>query len=404
MIRNDNTILDNKGQIDKTKFCRGPFISTNNGMDFPCCCTCLVMRNCSRKDEDFFSSSNNLYRAYTDRLVKKNPDYKTCFSLSICGKDFFIREKAKTLPELELKSYKYCLLDQFEILKTMGFIFYERIDLSSISYTDFGIPVFFPDFDNYKPPEMKKNYGSKRTDNGKIIILDKEKILRDDDFSIFYVLYELIEKLSGISMGVERNGNIEYSTIDLEVSGEKIITEKSLTNKIEKIKGNKDDKYVILDLDRTLIHSEIIDLASGPSNIKESFIINLTVRKNFMQTRIRNHLNKFLNDLRENNYKVIVWSAGCESYVKIIVSVIFKDYSPDYVFTFDHVNPQNKKILSLIGDYIDNFNVENCRLVDDDYELHAHDQEKYFLHIPEFGKTNDDVLENYIDIINKSFR
>lgn len=400
---NSNLNLDHHGIISETKFCKGPFISTCMGLDHPCCMSCDNVRNCARRDELFFSSTSPMYEIYVEQLKKLKFETESSYTLTTCGsKKLFIRKYNNKEPELQVGSFIGCFIEQIHILRDMGFVFYQPITNKSLSYTKIGIPIYFPDFDNYNPPEMNQNASEILTRNSEKIlkVLNKDKILRDRNFSTEYI----ISSYFGLDAGLE-DGRQLYYIPNLKPQIKTVVQFDKYENSTLKAPGKKTDKYVILDLDSTLIYSDSIKLNQEIKDIDGSFVTFLSVRTDFMRTKIRSYLSKFLDDLRKEGYKIIVWSAGCESYVKTIVSVIFKHEDPFYVFTYDHVEKQTcKKKLHLISNYIENFNIENSRLIDDAYQIHAKDQEKYFIHIPEFlGSDSDNVLENFIETVKNSF-
>lgn len=388
-----DVILKYEGYIKSTKYCKGPELSTNRGGDFPCCCTCDSLRTCSRKTDDYFSSTSHKYEIYINLLKKKCPsvDIDTSYAMSTCGKKFFIRKIANKFPEPEPGSYVYCLLDQFIVLKQMGFKFSNGISLSDVSYTKLGIPIYYPNFS-----------GENLTEDTDVIIEAKgKKYLKYDERknSFFNVFFSFIDLLTREKNHTIIDGHRHYQIPHVEFDSP-IHIQDNANDIVQKVPGKPDDKYVILDLDKTLILSSTLNLASEiPGERDDAFLIEAT--KNYFDTKIRRHLRKFLNDLVSNGYKIIVWSAGIENYVKIIVSVLFKDIDYVYIFTRNHIDINEKKWLHLIRNNIENFDVNNCRLVDDN-DIHEKDQEKFFVRIPEFDG-DDDVLENFIDVVNESF-
>jgi hypothetical protein len=409
-----NIELKFNGIIEKTKYCQGPEISTNKGNDFPCCCSCDNLRNCSRRDDFYFSSTCEKFKDYIDMLKRKNiiKDLDTSYSLSTCGnKIFFIRKIHKDSVELEPESYIHCIIYQFQVLKEMGYNFNHRFSLEDISLTKLGIPIIFPNFEkitnstpstDLKAEIISNDEGSKKNERY-LKFSSPEKIIDDKKFSHYYVFGVIMDLL------LEKNnfftkdnflyyplGNLNFDNIE---DNELEIKKKE----IKKIPGNPDDKYVILDLDSTLIFSSPTMIPLDDKESEKLFFMYLISRRNFFKTKIRNHLNKFLEDLINEGYKLIIWSAGCESYVKIITSILFKDIDYTYVFTSEHVNHESKKILMTIENFIENFDIKNCRLIDDS-TLHAEGQEDFFIKIPRFDLSNDDdVLENFVNVVNKSF-
>jgi TFIIF-interacting CTD phosphatase-like protein len=119
----------------------------------------------------------------------------------------------------------------------------------------------------------------------------------------------------------------------------------------------------------------------------------------------RRHLDQFLNSAIKKGYKLIVWSAGSETYVKDIANIIFRDRPLAYTFTPRHLTG-NVKALSIITEYISDFKVENARLIDDN-TIHRAGQERSFIQISRFEyngpQSDDDELLNLIDRVDKSY-
>lgn len=170
-------------------------------------------------------------------------------------------------------------------------------------------------------------------------------------------------------------------------------------------------RFVVLDLDSTLVYSRPVSLKDMLSEDKRNFYVRPMSGVIIHRTTLRKHVHTFLDALRKNGYRIIVWSAGSAPYVKDIVSILTRD-RPDlieYVFTCEHLREEFKD-LQVIKEYIHDFDVAHARLVDDN-EFHRTDQEKSFVLVKPFevrGATptadeDDDVLETLVDRINASF-
>lgn len=169
-------------------------------------------------------------------------------------------------------------------------------------------------------------------------------------------------------------------------------------------------KYIVLDIDNTLVYSK-------PKNMLTPFIkgnprvfyIRPTAAQELYTVNVRKHLAEFLKDAHRRGYKIVVWSAGSESYVKTISSVLFKNISIDYLLTTEHLI-KDLKDLKVIEKILPDFNVSNCRLIDDNSD-HSKGQEKSFVLIPAFkfpdelpnGAEDDDVLLTILDKVDASY-
>jgi hypothetical protein len=101
--------------------------------------------------------------------------------------------------------------------------------------------------------------------------------------------------------------------------------------------------YVVLDLDNTLICSRPADILNINPPDERNFYIKPIRYQSLMKVSIRKHFNYFINALKIKGYKIIVWSAGEETYVKDISSVIFKHRNIDHIFTFNHLENNGRK-------------------------------------------------------------
>lgn len=154
-------------------------------------------------------------------------------------------------------------------------------------------------------------------------------------------------------------------------------------------------RFVVLDLDETLIHAEDIDPESMTleecRDSENYFFIRPIFKRSFKKVNKRQHLNKFLDTLYERKYKVIVWSAASETYVKDVVSVLFKNRELMYLFTGRHTIDDFKD-LKVIRKFVPEFKIEGARLIDDNTD-HSVGQEKSFIQILPFEFKDDELLK-----------
>ena len=170
-------------------------------------------------------------------------------------------------------------------------------------------------------------------------------------------------------------------------------------------------RFVVLDLDSTLIHSRVTDVGRPLEEDARNFYIKPLSEELVYKTTVRKHVPQFLDALKSRGYRIIVWSAAWSAYVKDIVSVLFtgREKYLEYLFTFDNLKG-NLKDLTVIRDFIPDFEVASARLVDDNPD-HSKGQEKSFIEVREFTvkgdkptpQEDDDVLATLIDRIDASF-
>jgi hypothetical protein len=181
-----------------------------------------------------------------------------------------------------------------------------------------------------------------------------------------------------------------------------------MSRSIESLSGFS--RFVVLDLDSTLVWARKADLTNYPADDKRNFWVK-PVGVEFFRVTVRKHLDAFLDRLYTKGYKIIVWSAGSGSYVKDIISVIFKGRNIEYLFTFEHLSEKDHKDLSIIPSYVPGFTVANARLIDDNPN-HTQGQEKSCIMIKPFEfkglyptrEEDDDILLSIGDEIDSSFQ
>lgn len=414
-VRNNfTTNLIFKGEFKKLNKCKGPNRGKNKGMDFPCCLRCNNFRNCANRDDRYEVITDlNVYKYLTEMEEEgKIQNIKQSLLILNCGDEKNMIYSQMREVDLEYSNYSKSLLYQMEFLSKRGLI-PKKILAKNFTITDLGIPIFIPDFNNI---EIREKYGG---DEGvEILEVNGKKLFRviDHDeafksgkwyFMINFLKAEFLTRGENISF---KHNNKNYFVIKDNTSHaieKKFIIEKTKPEKIIKEIGHPDDKYVVLDLDSTLIFSQKLDFFQQKSNHERFFNIKLVVDDVYYRVLIRKHVEKFLTDLVKHGYKIIVWSAGCENYVKVIVSVLFKNIKIVKVLTVNDMVDDNKN-LRILDKHIENIKFENCRLVDDN-DSYMENQSENLILIEPFIETeigdlgDDDILENFIERINLSF-
>jgi len=168
-------------------------------------------------------------------------------------------------------------------------------------------------------------------------------------------------------------------------------------------------RYVVLDLDNTLVWARKADLSKYPTDDERNFWVK-PIDIEFYRVTVRKHLNAFLDQLYAKGYKVIIWSAGGGAYVKDIISVIFKGRHIEYLLSCEHLNQKDLKDLNLIKPFVPDFTLENGRLIDDNPD-HKKGQEMSCIMIKPFKPKgdyltpmeDDDVLLTMVERIDRSF-
>jgi hypothetical protein len=168
-------------------------------------------------------------------------------------------------------------------------------------------------------------------------------------------------------------------------------------------------RYVVLDLDSTLVWARKADLNKCSTDDERNFWVK-PIDIEFFRVTIRKHLDVFLDQLYAKGYKIVIWSAGGGAYVKDIISVIFKGRNVEYLFTNEHLNEKGLKDLNIIKAFIPGFTLENARLVDDNPD-HKKGQETSCIIIKPFEfkgghpspAEDDDDLLTMAERIDSSF-
>jgi len=170
-------------------------------------------------------------------------------------------------------------------------------------------------------------------------------------------------------------------------------------------------RFVILDLDSTLIYSRPTDVTRPFFEDARNFYIKPLSEELIFHTTVRKHVPQFLDILKERGYRIIVWSAGSPAYVKDIVSVIFsgREKYLEYLFTMENLKGDLKD-LNVIREFVPDFDVASARLVDDNPD-HSKGQEKSFILVSPFmikserpsEEEDDDVLSTLVNRVDASF-
>jgi len=157
-------------------------------------------------------------------------------------------------------------------------------------------------------------------------------------------------------------------------------------------------RFLVLDLDNTLIYAKPhIDPGITDEN---NFSFRVLPSRNFYRVKVRKYARQFLRTMIEKGYKLIIWSAGSEYYVKCIVAELFKDIDYQYVLTFNHLTDERVKVLSTIREVMKGVDLSQVRLLDDN-RIHQPGQEEHFVYINPFkGEQDDDLLQAIDDIEN----
>ena len=161
-------------------------------------------------------------------------------------------------------------------------------------------------------------------------------------------------------------------------------------------------KNIVLDLDQTLIYSELMkDLKASPK--MEKFIY-VQLDKDYI-TFARPHLQQFL-DYIFKMYNVSIWTAANKPYAIAIIKkfiLVKPGRKLDFVFYSDHCSlskaqKRGLKGLDILWDYfkMKKYDETNTLIIDDNHEVN-NIQKKNCYHIPEFnynkrGSENDNEL------------
>lgn len=407
----------------KISLCSGPLQGNHRGMDTNCCIFCENIKHCINNFDH--GATDNTYMDDFIHDCQENIEeinLFNCFSISSCIEGLKIYAyKQNSNVSLSYINYTSFIFRQLKILSQRGFIV-KKFDKTNFTLSSCGFPVFVPNFDDYECIERVTYIEDRGIEIKNIKDGKGQKVLfritnRDDaiisKWNYLVMFYEIIDFLSKKERYVHELDDIKFRTIPDFYEDEVKLSEKSFNPPkehppIQKINGRSEDKYVVLDLDSTLIYSISCQYNKGDYIKDGLFCMKLPSTKQYFKVFIRNHVKKFLKELVDANLKLIVWSAGTSDYVKYIVGELFRDTEFIYVFNRDHTTGKDRyKNLSMIGDYVENFDLNNCRLVDDNV-VHKEKQEKNFIYIEPFvcssaDRMDDNRLENFSEVVIKSF-
>ena len=164
---------------------------------------------------------------------------------------------------------------------------------------------------------------------------------------------------------------------------------------------------IVLDLDSTLIFARPLNILAKPIEDERNFCLRPVALQEIFQVTIRKHVAHFIAELKKRGFRVVVWSAGTETYVKDIVSVLFKNIEIDYLLTRNHT-VDDIKILTELKRFIPEVDMERVLLIDDNCK-HAEGQEKLCMIIEPFvfdgslptDEEDDELLLTLADEIAK---
>ncbi len=176
-------------------------------------------------------------------------------------------------------------------------------------------------------------------------------------------------------------------------------------------------RFVVLDLDSTLIFARPMDMTTPFREDERNFYVKPLSLEIIYHVTIRKHVTHFLRELTRRKYRIIVWSAAFPAYVKDIVSVLLAMSSElgepephvEYLLTKNELL-EDLKDLRVISDFVPDFDISQARLIDDNPD-HSVGQEKSFLLIQPFdpngpiptAQEDDDVLATLIEELDKSY-
>lgn len=415
--------LEFMGLNKKIDLCSGPLLGNYRGMDTNCCIYCENIKHCIYNSDH--SATDNVHMDDFIHDCQENIEeikLFNCFSISSCIDDVKIYAyKQNSEVSLSYINYAEFIFKQLKILSQRGFII-KKFDKTNFTLSSCGFPVFIPNFDDPEYTERvtyneDRGVEIKNIEEGKhkkilFRVTNREKVILSK-WNYLAIFYEIIDFLSKKERYVHEINKTKYHIVPDFHDDDVVLSEKSYNFPKEllspqKITGKPDDKYVVLDLDSTLIYSISCQYNKGDYVKDGLFCMKLPSTKQYFKVFIRNHANKFLKDLVNAGLKLIIWSAGTSDYVKYIVSELFRDIEFVYVFNRDHTSGKDRyKNLAIISDYIENFDLNGCRLIDDNV-LHKENQEKNFIYIKPYvcsslDRKDDNMLENFSEAVIKSY-
>lgn len=183
------------------------------------------------------------------------------------------------------------------------------------------------------------------------------------------------------------------------------------------------DQNIVIDLDATLVHTfddehwDLLEQIRDSSNTQLNtrvYVLDYVTnsRRNKSWGVIRPHTMEFLQYCIERFNKVVIWSAGVESYVHNIVDILFANMKrrPDVVWTSKNCrggerNPQEKPLEWLYKQYP--FMTSKNTIIVDDNSVTFTENESNAICIPEFKplknlELDDFSLTNDSDLLSRA--
>ncbi len=167
-------------------------------------------------------------------------------------------------------------------------------------------------------------------------------------------------------------------------------------------------EFVILDVDDTCVACVEYYEKINPNYTEVRDIYELC--KNGTVTRrkvvLRNGIRRFFNTLKERKINVIIWSAGCNSYVAAIVDILFPsaEFQPIQIRSKEHTHVKKcvyKPLINII-ESIPSFSLRKAIVIDDREESFEYNKKNAIL-VPRFSKHLEEDPDDIMEKLNHWF-
>jgi hypothetical protein len=201
MTTRDNTEVHLRvhGFLEATPHCDGFHLSTERGLDRPCCAKCHNFRIIFYRGNGRVLTNKKIFE-YLEYLKKMDiEDFDSSYAIATCGPEKVL---CFTFGRTELytDTFYTILLKQFITLHKSGIILQE-INAKTFAYTKSGIPIIFPVYYT-----EHKNYGDDEgvkileTINGRYIKeIDREKRTKSAKWTFLFQFFEALDFFKPIS-------------------------------------------------------------------------------------------------------------------------------------------------------------------------------------------------------------
>lgn len=202
------------GEVPKTQFCEGAWISLDEGRDGMCCVRCHLLRQAIYRKKRMVSPSVTCLE-----FIRNFPPAKTACFATCCDETTPAIFYQSGDTEMEIKSFLEPLKEQFKLRKKLGII-EKEIKKVNITHNAQKMPIVMPGFTSEKFQGEESDDGVKVSKDGKsIIVSDIEKAYKAGKWMYLINFYQALLHLDFYSEIKSKKIDGHSLHIDMSLSG-----------------------------------------------------------------------------------------------------------------------------------------------------------------------------------------